>query len=144
MQVRAWLAVLGAVGALVSGCGADAGPEPAGDNAHGSAHPTSKTSAMSLPSQVMTVEQLAAAVGCESQATMKAADYRQAKCMAAGAEMVLLDFDTVEGQRAWLDYATAYGGVYLVGNRWALSGKSKEYMESLRAKLGGAIEQQGS
>ncbi|MFJ3855759.1 hypothetical protein ACIPRL_05995 [Streptomyces sp. NPDC090085] len=91
----------------------------------------------------MTVEQLASAVGCTAEITSQASDYRQATCRSAQADHVLLDFDTAEGQRAWLDYAQMYGGVYLVGDRWALSAKSKEYMESLRATLGGTVEERG-
>jgi hypothetical protein len=53
---------------------------------------------------------------------------------------VFLDFDTTAGQRAWLDHAQQYGGVYLVGNRWLLSAKSAAYMETLRAKFGGSVE----
>jgi hypothetical protein len=81
-----------------------------------------------IPAQFFTVPQLAATIGCEANLMGKAADYRPAKCTVDGAEFVFVDFDTAEGQRAWLDYATLYGGVYLVGDRWALSGKSKEYI----------------
>jgi hypothetical protein len=87
------------------------------------------------------VQQLAAAVGCKAEVTSKAADYRQAQCTTAEAKYVFLDFDTTTGQRAWLDYAQLYGGIYLVGNRWLLSAKSKEYMETLSAKLGGTVEE---
>ncbi|MFI8320352.1 hypothetical protein [Streptomyces sp. NPDC085529] len=92
----------------------------------------------------MTVQQLASAVGCTAEITTKAADYRQATCKTEQADYVLVDFDTAEGQRAWLDYAEMYGGIYLVGDRWALSAKSKEYMESLRATLGGTVEERGA
>jgi hypothetical protein len=91
----------------------------------------------------MTVRQLAAFVGCTAKITSKAADYREATCKISGVEYVFLDFDTAAGQRAWLDYAEMYGGVYLSGNRWALSAKSKAYMETLAAKLGGTVEEQG-
>ncbi|WP_328967490.1 hypothetical protein [Streptomyces sp. NBC_00239] len=87
---------------------------------------------------------MASAVGCTAEITLKAADYRQATCKTAQADYVFVDFDTAEGQRAWLDYAQLYGGVYLVGDRWALSAKSKEYMESLRATLGGTVEERGA
>lgn len=91
------------------------------------------------PAPFRTVEQLAAAVGCAATINLKAADYRQARCT----DLVLLDFDTAQGQRAWLDAAEPYGGVYLVGDRWALSGNSAERIEILQATLGGTIEHQG-
>jgi hypothetical protein len=142
--------VLAVAAVLLSGGGsADPGSKPpaaAGHDAHtggtntGTGGTSSSTaSAPGTTASALTVEQLAAAVGCQARIDLKAADYRQATCTAAGAQLVFIDFDTAEGQRAWLDYAQLYGGVYLVGNRWALSGKSKEYLESLRAKLGGTV-----
>ncbi|MEV7169217.1 hypothetical protein AB0O18_05945 [Streptomyces sp. NPDC093224] len=117
---------------LVSGCSG---------GAESAATAVVSPSPATVPS--MTVEQLASAVGCTAEITSQASDYRQATCRSAQADHVLLDFDTAEGQRAWLDYAQMYGGVYLVGDRWALSAKSKEYMESLRATLGGTVEERG-
>ncbi|MPZ84898.1 MAG: hypothetical protein GEV28_32750 [Actinophytocola sp.] len=122
------------VAALASGCGAAA--EPA------TAPPT--TTSSTPPAQAYTVEELAAKLGCAAELQGKAADFRQASCTVDGANFVLLDFQTADGQRAWLDYATMFGGVYLAGERWALSGKSKEYLEELRTTLGGTIEEDTS
>lgn len=99
--------------------------------------------AASTPARAYTVEQLAAEIGCEPEFQGKATDFRQAVCAAGGDEIVLLQFDEAAGQRDWLAYATAYGGVYLVGDRWVLSGKSRDYLEMLRATLGGSIEDAG-
>ncbi|WP_327387456.1 MULTISPECIES: hypothetical protein [unclassified Streptomyces] len=63
------------------------------------------------------MQQLASAVGCTAEITVRAADYRQATCMTAEADYVFVDFDTSDGQRAWLDHAKMYGGIYLVGDR---------------------------
>ncbi|MEV4359541.1 hypothetical protein [Nonomuraea sp. NPDC049625] len=90
-----------------------------------------------------TVEQLAAAIGCTAEITLKALDYRQGECTSDGIPYVFLDFVTVEGQREWLDYAEMYGGLYLVGDRWALSAKSKSFMQELSRKLGGKVEEHG-
>jgi hypothetical protein len=79
------------------------------------------------------------AVGCAARISLTGADFRQATCL----DVVLLDFATAEGQRAWLDAAEPYGGVYLVGERWALSGNSAERIQTLQATLGGTIEHQG-
>ncbi|WP_329314909.1 hypothetical protein [Streptomyces sp. NBC_01262] len=134
---RLVLTVLAATAALlVAGCGA-------GTEATVASSPSPSVS-VSKASRALTVKQLAAAVGCTAKITSKAADYRQATCKVSGVEHVFLDFDTAAGQRAWLDYAEMYGGVYLVGNRWVLSAKSKEYMQTLSAKLGGTVEEQGA
>ncbi|MFD7917034.1 hypothetical protein ACFV30_41250 [Streptomyces sp. NPDC059752] len=118
---------------LTAGCG-----EGGGEPGAGGATPRVTTA----PSK--TVQQLASEVGCTAEITVRAADYRQATCKTAEADYVFVDFDTSDGQRAWLDYAKMYGGIYLVGDRWALSAKSKEYMESVRATLGGTVEEQGA
>jgi hypothetical protein len=92
----------------------------------------------------LTVEALAAKLGCEAKVTLKAADYRKADCTTSEGRHVLLDFATTTGQRAWLEYAQLYGGIYLVGERWALSAVSRQYMQSLQAKLGGTVEGRAS
>ncbi|MCX5270082.1 hypothetical protein [Streptomyces virginiae] len=127
---------------LIAGCAGDAEPDAEAAAESAAIGPSPSPSAATAPS--MTVQQLASAVGCTAEIQSKAADYRQATCKNEQADYVLVDFDTVEGQRAWLDYAEMYGGIYLVGDRWALSAKSKEYMESLRAKLGGTVEERGA
>jgi hypothetical protein len=93
-----------------------------------------------VPAQALTVDQMAAAVGCVPQPVGKTSDFRQANCTAPKGKLVLLDFDTVEGMRAWLDTALLYGGLYLVGDRWILSADTVEYMETLQSQWGGTIE----
>ncbi|HEV2783704.1 MAG TPA: hypothetical protein VGX25_30320 [Actinophytocola sp.] len=117
---------------VVGGC---AGDPAAGHDGHGA-----QPQGAAAPAKVMTVQELADTVGCRAKVTVKGADFRQATCSAPGADVVLLDFDTAEGQRAWVDGAKSYGGVYLVGNRWALSGMSADFMRSMQGLLGGAIE----
>ncbi|MGP3912511.1 hypothetical protein [Nonomuraea sp. 10N515B] len=90
-----------------------------------------------------TVQQLASVIGCTAKITVKALDYRQGECTSDGIAYVFLDFDTAEGQREWLDYAEMYGGVYLAGDRWVLSAKSKSFMQELSKKLGGTVEDHG-
>ncbi|MET7327490.1 hypothetical protein [Nonomuraea sp. NPDC005650] len=102
----------------------------------------SKSTAGNAP-RTYTVEQLAAAIGCTAQITLKALDYRKGECTSDGIPYVFLDFVTAEGQREWLDYAEMYGGLYLVGDRWALSAKSKSFMQELSRKLGGKVEEHG-
>jgi hypothetical protein len=114
-----WLAALAAAALVTAGCGS-AGEERAPDAAY-------------------TVEQLAAAVGCPAKPQGTATDVRQASCTVDGANVVFLQFDTESGQRHWLDYATLYGGVYLVGDRWVVTGGAEDYLRDLREKLGGEI-----
>ncbi|MEV0388096.1 hypothetical protein [Nonomuraea sp. NPDC050643] len=92
-------------------------------------------------SRTYTVEQLAATIGCTAEITLKALDYRKGECTSDGIPYVFLDFQTEQGQREWLDYAEMYGGLYLVGDRWALSAKSKSFMQELSAKIGGTVEE---
>ncbi|MFI7129221.1 hypothetical protein ACIBQ1_26205 [Nonomuraea sp. NPDC050153] len=120
----------------LTGCGvqaeADSGPKSAAGAAAGGSAP-----------RTYTVEQLAATIGCTAEITLKALDYRKGECTRDGIPYVFLDFVTAEGQREWLDYAEMYGGLYLVGDRWALSAKSKSFMQELSRKLGGKVEEHG-
>lgn len=107
-----------------------------GHHATGTPTPTS-----TLPSASYTWQELAATVGCRAKLQGRTTDFRHAVCVKDGDSFVFLDFDTVRGQRDWLEYAVIYGGIYLVGDRWVLSGRSKDYLESLRPTLGGDIEE---
>ncbi|MFI7499032.1 hypothetical protein ACIBVL_11065 [Streptomyces sp. NPDC049687] len=118
---------------LLAGCGGG------GDDAK----PTAATKSAAPSARPMTLEALGKAVGCETapKEAGKTLDYRQGLCDSADAEYVLVTFDTTEGQRAWLDTAQMYGGVYLVGNRWVLSADPRSAMEKARTELGGTIEE---
>jgi hypothetical protein len=133
------LGILTAVCALTLGCAAP--DEPAAAPTRKTAQTTSPSQKPSVPTKAYTVEELAATVGCTPQFQGKTSDFRQALCHTGTEDYVLLDFQTSEGMRAWLDTAMLYGGVYLVGERWLLSSRARETMESLTATLGGAIEE---
>jgi hypothetical protein len=127
---------------LTSACGTATLPPGVviDEHGHGTAPTTTATSDTGTPAPFRTVDQLAATVGCTATLEGTTSDFRQATCMKDDTRFVFVDFDTTEGQRAWLDYATSYGGEFLVGDRWAMSGKDRDYLEGVRAKLGGAIE----
>ncbi|HEY0454661.1 hypothetical protein [Actinophytocola sp.] len=144
LAVVALVAVLALIVGGTGSRGAPAGARPAAHDMAGMPAATSTPAAPAKPAKParpMTVRQLAAAMGCTAKLGGKAADFRQATCTVAGSPLVLLDFDTAEGQRAWLEMSQMYGGVYLVGERWALSGRSKEYLEELSGRLGGDVEE---
>lgn len=132
------LAVVAATAALAGGSGVLTGSEaPSAAPAH-SGHPdhSSHVGRPGVPARALTVEQLATTLGCPAKVTLTAADYSQATCH----DLVFVNFATAEGQRAWLDGSEMYGGVYLVGERWALSGNSADYLETVQGVLGGTIE----
>ncbi|MFJ8000814.1 hypothetical protein ACIQ7D_27400 [Streptomyces sp. NPDC096310] len=88
-----------------------------------------------------TVEQLAAAVGCEAQIRMTVEDYRQGVCEKGGTAYTLISFTTDKGKREWVDYAQMYGGAYLIGTRWVIGTNEKRHVETARSKLGGSVEE---
>jgi hypothetical protein len=136
LRPAAVVALAAVTALLAGGCGGEA--EQAPDK---KAEKTATSSTSIEPTKHYTVQQLAAVIGCTPTAGGKAKDFRQAGCENDGDDLVFLDFDTVPGQQDWLNYATLNGGVYLVGNRWVLSGKSKESLQSLRGKLGGTLQE---
>lgn len=139
--------VLGIVAlcALAVGCGTPKStqePQPI----EAASTPTSSSSQSqgptpSVPAKAYTVEELAAAVGCVPEFQGKLLDYRKASCSSPVEDYILFDFQTTDGQRAWLDTALLYGGVYLVGDRWLLTSRRRESMEQLSTTLGGVIEE---
>jgi hypothetical protein len=130
------LLAVAAAGLLAAGCGAAPAPE---QPQHHEAHQPAAT-VSGKPAQAMTVQQLAVAVGCEPKSAGTMAGFRQAYCDAGGTRLVLVDFDTASTQRDWLDEAVPYGGPYLVGDRWAVSGGSRDYLAGVQGVLGGNLE----
>ncbi|OLF16784.1 hypothetical protein [Actinophytocola xanthii] len=155
LPARSLVACLAAASLLLAGCAGELTEEDKRAAAEYDSHEqddggghharsTPSTSASALPTKFYTWQELAATVGCTARLQGRAADFRQASCVHEGETFVFLDFDTEQGQQSWLEYALLYGGVYLVGDRWVLSGKSREYMESLLPKLGGTIAEDSS
>jgi hypothetical protein len=143
--VRRLLGVVVSSALLLAGCAGELTEEDkraaAEYGSSGGHHASTTTSSPELPTRFYSWRELAATVGCEATLQGKAADFRQANCVIDGDTFVFLDFDTEKGQREWLELALIYGTIYLVGERWILSGRSKEYMEeTLLPKLGGRIE----
>ncbi|WP_338676284.1 hypothetical protein V1460_27380 [Streptomyces sp. SCSIO 30461] len=85
------------------------------------------------------LEELAAKVSCEPNVSTDAEEIRQANCETKDGTYVLSTFATDRGQREWINEANDYGGTYLVGRRWVVSGDEK-VVAALRERLGGDVE----
>ncbi|MFJ6700973.1 hypothetical protein ACIQM4_33660 [Streptomyces sp. NPDC091272] len=110
-------ALLAAVAMGVAGCGSPQGPPK---EASGS------------------LEELAAKAGCVPEIGTEAAEIRQANCRTANGSYVLATFATDRGRQEWLDGADDYGGSYLLGRRWVVTGDETVVAE-LRGRLGGTV-----
>jgi hypothetical protein len=130
---------------LAAGCGDGSGSADTRTEGKGgkgaTARPGGGASAAPKPARV---EQLAKSAGCKPEFTTEVDDYRQAVCHNAKGKFLFLDFISMKAQRDWLETAQMYGGVYLVGNRWALSSSPTKNMKTLRGEFGGTIEESGA
>lgn len=86
-----------------------------------------------------TLEQIATKAECAPDVQTDAAELRQAKCATDDGTYVLTTFATDRGQREWLNQAKDYGGSYLVGRKWTVSGDTGT-VEKVRERLGGQVE----
>jgi hypothetical protein len=137
-DVRWALSALALV-ALLAGCGPGSSDDDAAVGGHGAGHDEVPVSLLpAKPSKRMTVQQIAADLGCRAELeTYK--DYRQIRCNLERQSFILVDFDTDHGERVWLDYSDDYGGFYLVGENWIISGNSLAEISPLQDKFGGKI-----
>lgn len=130
---------------LAAGCGDGGGSADAKTGGKGgksaTAGPGGEASTAPKPARV---EQLAKSAGCKPDFTTEVDDYRQAVCRNSKGKFLFLDFISMKAQRDWLETAQMYGGVYLVGNRWALSSSPTKNMKTFRSEFGGTIEENGA
>ncbi|MEV7506593.1 MULTISPECIES: hypothetical protein [unclassified Streptomyces] len=122
-----------------SGAAATTAPET------GSAAPSASPSAAGSGTPPATapgtsLEAIASAIGCTAQVNVEAEELREGGCQAGQAAYRMVTFAAAGGLRSWLDEARAYGGVYLVGDRWVVTTQSKEALEALRGRIGGTVE----
>lgn len=147
---------------LVGGCsGASAAHPEAGhpeaghtDAGHGSAHaaaeagtasgsPSSGAPSPGAPSSAApstTIENIAAAIGCTAEVSVEAEELRQGGCESAQGPYRIATFAAERGLRSWLTEAQAYGGLYLVGDRWVVTARSADALGGLRGRIGGSLE----
>ncbi|MER7731799.1 hypothetical protein ABTX80_13035 [Streptomyces erythrochromogenes] len=86
------------------------------------------------------IEQIATTIGCTPEVSVEADELRQGGCETGQGSYRMATFAAQKGLRAWLDEARAYGGVYLVGDRWVVTTQSADALNALRERLGGSVE----
>lgn len=118
---------------LCVGCtGSAAGPGSSGSEGGGRAAPP--------PSAPEPLDRIAAALGCSPEVTVDAQEVREGACAVEGRAFRMATFSTAEGRAAWLAESRQYGGTYLVGERWIITGPSADALTPARATLGGTLD----
>ncbi|MFI0817603.1 hypothetical protein ACH4TX_14040 [Streptomyces sp. NPDC021098] len=138
LRATALCAALLFAGGLVSGCGGSShadGKKSEKDTAHAAKE-------LGKRGKPAALTQIADAIGCKATIITEADELRQGSCKSGkGDPYTMVTFATEKGQKDWLNTSKDYGGMYLVGARWSVTGQSSGALKPLRAKLGGAIEQ---
>ncbi|MFD7662686.1 hypothetical protein [Streptomyces sp. NPDC059788] len=116
---------------------ADGGPAPAAQRPPHSAHATPSRAAAGPPASMA---RIAAALGCRADVIVEAQELREGGCTTGAGVFRILTFSSDGNKRAWLTEARAYGGTYLVGTRWSVTGPSRSALLPLRDSLGGTLE----
>lgn len=99
--------------------------------------PASPASRQAVPQKPLTVEQLAAKVGCTPHIQVDASDIRTGHCKTGDGEFFVSTFTTQAGKDAWMDTAPEYNP-HLVGNLWTVL-SSRKVLDKLRVRLGGDL-----
>ncbi|MBT2450582.1 hypothetical protein J7F03_26600 [Streptomyces sp. ISL-43] len=115
---------------LCGGCGSGARPSPAA-----APDPAATPAATPAP-----LDPLATALGCTPEVTVDAQEVREGACEVGAQAFRLATFATAEGRAAWLAESRQYGGAYLVGDRWIVTGPSPADLTPLQATLGGTLD----
>jgi hypothetical protein len=88
------------------------------------------------------VEVIADLTGCKVKIRTEADELREGVCRTSKGDYLVTTFPEEKFKEIWLDSASIYGGKYLVGPRWVISGKEK-VLEPLRKMVGGTIRDLG-
>ncbi|MGV9240582.1 hypothetical protein [Streptomyces nigra] len=86
------------------------------------------------------IEVIAGLTGCKVKIRTEADELREGVCRTKQGDYLVTTFPEERLMRTWLDSASVYGGTYLVGTRWVVSGKPA-VLERLRPRIGGTMEQ---
>ncbi|WP_053633093.1 MULTISPECIES: hypothetical protein [unclassified Streptomyces] len=130
-RIRPSFAAVAAACAAVLLCGGCSGDTTA---------PAGSAKAASPAAPGTSIEEIATAIGCTAEVSVDADELRQGGCETGQGAYRMATFAAQKGLRAWLDEARAYGGVYLVGDRWVVTTQSTDALNALRERLGGSVE----
>lgn len=119
---------------LVTGCGGGSDESKVSSDTVVTAAPSAGVVA---PAKV---EVIAGLVGCEVRIRTDADELREGVCHGKDGDFLITTFPEERFKLTWLDAASVYGGTYLVGTRWVVSGP-EPLLKRLRAELGGTVQQ---
>lgn len=130
-------ALTAAVLVLATACGEGGGAGPGGSGGDAKAQKGGGGAevAVAAPAKVEVIAQL---TDCEVTIRTEADELREGVCRTSLGDYLVTTFPKDGLKETWLDSASTYGGTYLVGPRWVISGKEK-ILEPLREKVGGTI-----
>ncbi|TDD11484.1 hypothetical protein [Nonomuraea diastatica] len=112
-------------------------PAPSGT---ASAHHHRAPAAVDTPLPAAGLDRILAAIECDRPAVqVDATDLHEVSWQTDAGRYFIMTFTTRAGQEAWLKEAQAYGGTYLVGDRWTVV-SAPDLLTALHARLGGRIE----
>lgn len=123
------IAAFAVVAALAAAC------SPTGGSYGQAAVPQPQAAA--VQAKPLTVEQLAAKVGCKPHIQVDAVDIRTGHCKTKDGQFFVSTFTTQAGKDAWMDTAPEYNP-HLVGNLWTVL-SSRKVLDRLRVRLGGDL-----
>lgn len=126
-----WTAALAGGMVLVMGCSAGKGEDRAADSA--------KQRAKTIAAAPANIEKIAELTDCDVSIRSRNKELSEGVCQTSLGDYLITTFPEEKYKRIWLDTASVYGGKYLVGPRWAISGEPA-LLAKLRTKVGGSIE----
>jgi hypothetical protein len=87
------------------------------------------------------IRAIAAKVGCQSFKSDSQELYVAASGGCSGVPGVdeVATFNNNDARDSWLQAASAFGGVCVVGDRWVVCGPSRAAVEKVQARLGGEV-----
>ncbi|TDC85387.1 hypothetical protein E1292_48845 [Nonomuraea deserti] len=113
---------------------------PAPSSTATAAHHHGAQAAADTPLPAAGLDRILAAAECDRPAVqVDATELRQVSCQTDAGRYVIMTFTARSGQDAWLEEAQAYGGTYLIGDRWTVV-STPDLLTGLHARLGGRIE----
>ncbi|MFD5160949.1 hypothetical protein ACFWMJ_23205 [Streptomyces hawaiiensis] len=121
---------------LVTACGGGDGA-PSADGKAAPSVTAAPAAGVVAPAKV---EVIAGLTGCEAKIRTEADELREGVCRTEKGDYLITTFPEEKLKETWLEAARVYGGTYLVGTRWVVSGKPA-LLESFRAKLGGTTRE---